>query len=99
MLTPQSIPGEVVSPRILRHAPSCNILVTQPAPDPRTSTGIVMVGLLLRSVRVFRRFSWLEVGSVKVALSRPTHQRVTRAVRWLGSERHLNGQDCSQNAR
>src|SRR5215213_3767366 len=29
------------------------------------------VGLLLRSVRVFRQFAWLEVGSVKVALSRP----------------------------
>ena len=29
MLTPRSIPGEFVSPRILRHAPSCYILVTQ----------------------------------------------------------------------
>ena len=29
-------------------------------------------------VRVFKRFSWLEVGSIKVALSRPTHQRVPR---------------------
>ena len=28
MLTPRSSPGEVVSPRILRHAPSCDILVT-----------------------------------------------------------------------
>jgi hypothetical protein len=28
MLTPRSIPGEFVSPRILRHAPSCYILVT-----------------------------------------------------------------------
>jgi hypothetical protein len=33
MLTPRSIPGEAVSPRILRHAPSCYILVTQRAPD------------------------------------------------------------------
>src|SRR6266542_996989 len=33
MLTPRSIPGEVVSPRILRHAPSCYILVTMRAPD------------------------------------------------------------------
>jgi len=32
------------------------------------------------SLRVFRQFSWLEVGSVKVALSRPAHQRVTRTV-------------------
>src|SRR5512132_355413 len=33
MLTPRSIPGEVISPRILRHAPSCDILVTMRAPD------------------------------------------------------------------
>jgi hypothetical protein len=26
------------------------------------------------SLRVFKQFAWLEVGSVKVALSRPTHQ-------------------------
>ena len=39
-----------------------------------------LVGLLLRSVRVFEQFPWLEAGSVKVALSRPAHQRVTRAV-------------------
>jgi len=32
------------------------------------------------SLRVFRQFAWLEVGSVKVALSRPAHQRVTPAV-------------------
>ena len=32
------------------------------------------------SLRVFRRFSWLEVGSGKMALSRPAHQQVTRAV-------------------
>jgi len=32
------------------------------------------------SRRVFRQFAWLGVGSVKVALSCPTHQRVTRAV-------------------
>jgi hypothetical protein len=31
-------------------------------------------------VRVFRQFAWLEAGSVKAALSRPTHQRVTQAV-------------------
>jgi hypothetical protein len=38
------------------------------------------------SLRVFREFAWLEVGSVKVALSRPAHQRVTRAVRRLSSK-------------
>ena len=32
------------------------------------------------SLRVFKQFPWLEVGSVKVALSRPAHQRLTRAV-------------------
>ena len=32
------------------------------------------------SLRVFKQFVWLEVDSVKVALSRPTHQRVTQAV-------------------
>ena len=41
---------------------------------PPTSIGVVMVGLLLRSVRVFRQVAWLEVGSGKMALSRPTHQ-------------------------
>ena len=54
-----------------------------------------LVGLLPRlggdSVRVFRQFAWLGVGSVKVALSRPawwlttvgsveTHPRVTHTV-------------------
>jgi hypothetical protein len=32
------------------------------------------------SLRVFRQFAWLEAGSVKMALSRPAHQRVTPAV-------------------
>jgi hypothetical protein len=32
------------------------------------------------SRRVFRQFAQLEVGSVKLALARPAHQRVTRAV-------------------
>jgi len=35
------------------------------------------------SLRVFRQFAWLEVGSDKLALSRPTHQRVTPTVRRL----------------
>jgi hypothetical protein len=34
------------------------------------------------SLCVFRQFLWLEVGSVKMALSRPAHQRVTQAVMW-----------------
>ena len=32
------------------------------------------------SLRVFRQFAWLEVGSVKMAFSRPAHPQVTRAV-------------------
>ena len=32
------------------------------------------------SLRVFKHFAWLGVGSVKMASSRPTHQRVTQAV-------------------
>ena len=32
------------------------------------------------SRRVFRQFVWLEVGSVEVASSCPTHQRVTQTV-------------------
>src|SRR6266511_2741433 len=35
------------------------------------------------SLRVFKQFLWLEAGSVKAALSRPAHQRVTQAVGWL----------------
>ncbi len=32
------------------------------------------------SLRVCRHFAWLEVGSVKIALPRPAHQRVTQTV-------------------
>ena len=32
------------------------------------------------SLRVFRHFAWLGVGSGKVTFSRPAHQRVTQAV-------------------
>ena len=35
------------------------------------------------SRRVFRQFPWLKAGSVKIALSRPAHQRVTQTVRRL----------------
>ena len=38
------------------------------------------------SRRVFKQNSWLEVGSVKMALSRPTHQRVTPAVGQIQNE-------------
>lgn len=39
-----------------------------------------VVHLTLGILRVFRPFSWLEVCSVKAALSRLTHQRVTLTV-------------------
>jgi hypothetical protein len=32
------------------------------------------------SLRVFEQFAWFEVGSGKMALSRPAHQRVTHTV-------------------
>ena len=38
------------------------------------------MGLLLRRVRVFEHFARLGVGSVKVTLSRPAHQRAMPAV-------------------
>jgi hypothetical protein len=37
-------------------------------------------------VRVFRQFAWLGVGSSKMALSPPAHQRVTPTVRRLPSK-------------
>ena len=33
------------------------------------------------ALRVFRQFSWIEAGFIKMALSRPAHQRVTPADR------------------
>jgi hypothetical protein len=45
----------------------------------------MVAGLPLRGVRVFMQFSWLEAGSGKVTLSRPIHQRITRAVRLLNN--------------
>ena len=41
------------------------------------------------SLRVFKHFAWLEVGSVKMALSRPTHQRVTQAVSRARSQNYV----------
>jgi len=48
---------------------TANTACTRP---PTNYAGVVMVGRF--AVRVFRQFLWLEVGSVKMALSRPTHQ-------------------------
>ena len=39
------------------------------------------------SLRVFKQSAWLEVGSVKMALSRPAHQRVTQADRYAADGR------------
>ena len=63
-----------------------NTACTRP---PTNYAGVLMVGLLLRSVRVFNQFVWLQVGSVKMALSRPAHQRITPAVGRFG--------DCYEN--
>jgi hypothetical protein len=43
-----------------------NTACTRP---PANNAGAMVV----RSLRVFKRFSWLEVGSGKLALSRPAH--------------------------
>jgi len=58
----------------------------------------MVVGLPLRGVRVFKRFAWLEAGSGKVALSRPTHQRVTRAVGRLEFFDYEQPQEIASNA-
>jgi len=42
--------------------------------------GKVRRGWRSGSLRVFEQLAWLEVGSAKMALSCPTHQRVTQAV-------------------
>ena len=41
------------------------------------------------SLRVFKPFAWLEADSVKMAFSRPTHQRVTQAVGRFSSEENI----------
>jgi hypothetical protein len=41
-------------------------------------------------LRVFKHFAWLEARSVKVAFSRPAHQRVTQAVGCLSLVHRLN---------
>ena len=60
---------------------------TTPNTASCTSTGMICTrtpgerrGWRGGSRRVFRRFVWLEADSGKVALSRPTHQRVTHTV-------------------
>src|SRR5512141_1667063 len=49
-----------------------SVALTKPAQHSVHPTG--------GSRRVFRQFAWLGVGSVKIVLSHPTHQRVTHTV-------------------
>jgi hypothetical protein len=52
------------------------------------------------SLRVFRHFAWLEVGSGKMALSRSAHQRVTQTVgRSLAKVTKINRERCSRHKR
>ena len=51
---------------------AANIVCTRPLRQRQGRDG--------ESLRVFRQFAWLEAGPGKVALSRPAHERVTRAV-------------------
>jgi hypothetical protein len=47
------------------------------------------------SLRVFRQFAWLEVGSVKSASSRPTHPRVTLTVSPFFAQQGINERNFS----
>jgi hypothetical protein len=63
-----------------------------PATPATSSRGRVRWGWRGGSLRVFKHFARLEVDSVKIGLSQPTHQRVTQAVRRLSNghvERHI----------
>ena len=57
--------------------------LTQRAHDPRQRASGHGGG----SLRVFKQFAWLEVGSGKLGLSRPTHQRVPITCSVKGLER------------
>ena len=49
------------------------------------------------SRRAFKQFSWLEVGSVKVAQPHPAHQRVTHTVgRWQKIQNENNFSDITE---
>ena len=58
--------------------------LTKRALDPWTNTRVMMVAAKRAartdSVRVFKQFAWLEVGSVKTALSHPAHLQLTLAI-------------------
>ena len=51
------------------------------APDPRQLTPGLAWWESAHALRAVRQFAWLEADSGKLAMSRPVHQRVTRAVR------------------
>jgi hypothetical protein len=50
------------------------------------------------SLRVFKQFVWLEVGSGKMALPRPAHPRVTLTVGLLVTKSKGNDDFSSQNS-
>jgi hypothetical protein len=56
--------------------------LTRRAPDPVGALGgggtAASQGQRAHALRAVRQFAWLEVDSVKVAWSRPAHQRVSR---------------------
>jgi hypothetical protein len=56
---------------------SQGVLHSVSAPNPACTR---LVGLLLRSVRVFKQFVWLKVGFGKMALSCPAYQRIKHTV-------------------
>jgi len=72
MLLPRNRLVCEVHPQQTKYVEPC-LFVTQNAQHSVHPTG--------GSLRVFRQFSELKDGSVKVALSRPTHQRVMLTVR------------------
>ena len=74
MLSERNVPPNTASRTItgITLALPARASVMHSTPPKNGGTGVV--GLPHRGVRVFRQFVWLEVGSVKVALSRITHQ-------------------------
>ena len=58
-------------------------------PDPRQTPPGPWWWESAHALRAVRQFAWLEVGSDKVALSHPAHQRVTQTVRRLSVESNV----------
>src|SRR5512132_1156531 len=66
MLTPRSIPGELVSPRILRHAPSCYILVTQRAATVLNVKAVVVFVAWEKRNNYMRKGCWSRTIAFKI---------------------------------